>query len=364
MPTLSINEMSAPSSPWLSPWPAEELESIAVCPVCGSPERKVLYEGLIDNVFFVAPGLWTMQRCTQCQSAYLGTRPNAASIGKAYTAYFTHVAGPDSVQENAENIGTFRRLRRMLVNGYLNGRYGTRRLPASILGLWLLKCLPVSQRQEFDFQFRYLPKPLQGQRLLDVGCGNGDFLVGVQEAGWKVLGLEPDTNAAATARKRGIDVIDGLIDALADQSGCFDAITLSHVIEHVHEPRELLCSVHRLLKPGGTVYIETPNIQSNGAQVFGKNWRGIETPRHLVLFTPNSLSDLLTEFGFIGIKMERHPGVQKSMYTRSLRMAAGHPPYSSEPVKWGWLDRAKFTFSSRKIAHREFITLTAQKSDS
>lgn len=329
------------------------------CPVCGSAERTVLHEGLIDNVFFVAPGKWTLLRCTQCSSAYLDPRPSLASIGKAYGTYYTHVNC--TPRDNAIQLGVFRRLRRMMSNGYLNRCYGTQRQPASGLGQWVAMLLP-RQRQALDTEFRYLPKPAQGQRLLDIGCGNGSFLVSAREAGWQVSGVEPDPKAADAARQCGLDVTVGTVDLLAGESDCFDAITLSHVIEHVHEPKQLLQAVRRLLKPGGIVYIDTPNTQSHGAAIFKKNWRGLETPRHLVLFNPASLTDLLCATGFSDIKMERRTAVQQGMYLSSLRMAAGHSPYGAEPARLGWLALIRLRLSFTKTRHLEFITLTARKS--
>src|SRR5208337_943273 len=188
----------------------------------------------------------------------------------------------------------------------------------------------------------HLPKPRRGQRLLDIGCGNGDFLVNAQEAGWFVSGLEPDPEAAAVARQRGLHVTMGTVDVLANEWNSFDAITLSHVIEHVHEPNLLLQAVRRLLKPGGVAYIDTPNIDSRGAHYFGKNWRGLEPPRHLVLFNPASLIALLSALGFEGIKIKRRTDVLQSMYQQSFSLAmAGRRPPDREPPRLPWSARIR-----------------------
>lgn len=346
-------------SPWKSPWPVSELERVFICPVCESAAREVLHEGLIDNVFFVAHGLWKMHRCTACQSAYLDPRPTPASIGKAYSTYHTHAA--EVPREDAKQLGGFRRWRRMLANGYTNYRYGTAHQPARIIGVWVAFILR-QQRHALDIQYRYLPKPQKGQRLLDIGCGNGSFLDSARAAGWDVMGLEPDPKAANAARHSGLNVKVGTIDDLANVSNCFDAITLSHVIEHVHMPLEVMASVHRLLKPGGVIYIETPNIASYGAKLFGANWRGLEVPRHLVLFNPFSLQKMLAEKGFEHIKMIRRPAVLPGMFISSLLMLQGRSPYNTAPAEFPTAAMLKIKPRFTKTENLEFITLVAVKS--
>ena len=353
-----ITSSVALDQPWEKPWAANELEHIPACPVCGSTQREVLHDDLIDNVCFVAAGRWTLHRCIQCRSAYLDPRPNPASIGRAYGTYYTHDVG--TPREDINQLKGFRRWRRMLANGYTNHRYGTEHQPASVLGVWVARLLP-QQRQALDVQYRYLPKPQKGQTLLDIGCGNGGFLESAKHAGWDVLGLEPDPKAAEAARQRGLDVRVGTIEVLANESACFDVITLSHVIEHVHTPQDVLTAVHRLLKPGGLVYVDTPNIESRGAKLFGSNWRGLEIPRHLVLFNPDSLLKILAENGFDHISLKRRTAVIPGMYWSSMRIAEGKSPYESEFVRLPIMERLRIKSRRQKMKDLEFITLTAIK---
>jgi predicted SAM-dependent methyltransferase len=176
-----------------------------------------------------------------------------------------------------------------------------------------------------------------------------------------VSGLEPDPKAAEVARQRGVEVTVGTVDMLTSDANCFDVITLSHVIEHVHEPKQLLQAVHRLLKPGGMVYIDTPNIQSNGAALFKENWRGLETPRHLVLFNTTNLTGLLSAIGFADTKFERCTRVIQGMYLSSLRIEAGHSPYGTEPTKLSFMQRIRLLFTFTPTDQLEFVTLTARK---
>jgi 2-polyprenyl-3-methyl-5-hydroxy-6-metoxy-1,4-benzoquinol methylase len=346
--------------PWQIPWPADELEHVSECPVCESAARQLLHDNLVDNVFFVAAGRWQLYRCMQCRSAYLDPRPDAASIGKAYEIYYTHVANGRKDSDMARNS---KRLKARLSNGYANDRYGTARQPASPWGKWLARFLP-HQRQKLDAAFRYLPKPLPGQTLLDIGCGNGDFLANARDAGWKVAGIDPDPRAVATAAQRGFDVRVGSIESLEAMSDCFDAITISHVLEHVHCPREVVRAIARLLKPGGVLYIDTPNIDSNGATRWGANWRGFETPRHLVLFSLGALVGLLEASGFGNIAVKRRTVVRKFLYLSSLRMQRGGSPYDRKPAKLPTMMRIGLKYASVPAEHDEFLTLvTTRKSE-
>lgn len=122
--------------------------------------------------------------------------------------------------------------------------------------------------------------------------------------GWQVHGIDMDPKAVEMACSRGLHVECGGIELLSHEAQKYDVITMSHVIEHVYDPFELLCQLHRLLKPGGSLWIETPNLASLGHHYFESNWRGLEPPRHLVLFNSVSLVDTLKRAGFISIKQQ------------------------------------------------------------
>lgn len=344
--------------PWTQSWSLNDLESVAHCPVCGKIERKVLHTGLIDSVFRVAPGEWTLWSCTNCNSAYLDPRPTEASIDQAYETYYTH--NTTLKREESGQLGRFKLFRRVLVNGYLNDHYGTQYQPASRFGPVLAGLLPM-QREALDAQFRWLPKPERGQRLLDFGCGNGEFLLKAREAGWQVVGVDMDSNAVAKACELGLEVYQGSTEIFDAETASFDAITISHVIEHVHEPRELLFTAQRLLRPGGTLYLDTPNIQSLGAKIFGPNWRGIESPRHLVIFSIKGLQMLLHRCGFVNIQFRPRRAVTKGMFLSSLRLMQGFSPCSTKPrlLPFGISLRMSSPFLS--VSHLEFITLLARK---
>ncbi|MGI0134289.1 MAG: class I SAM-dependent methyltransferase, partial [Candidatus Micrarchaeaceae archaeon] len=137
----------------------------------------------------------------------------------------------------------------------------------------------------------YLPERLGG-RLLDVGCGSGDTIDEMQRRGWNCEGIDFDPETARIAQERGFSVYVGELHAQRYPGDTFDAIVMSHVIEHVPDPLGLFEECRRILKPGGRLIVLTPNGSSWGHQVFGANWLYLDPPRHLHIFTFSSIRKL------------------------------------------------------------------------
>ena len=337
-------------------WPADGLEPIPNCPVCGANTRKLLHEDLTDRVFFCAPGKWNMYRCESCASAYLDPRPTSETIGLAYQDYFTHDEATNLLPKSF--VG---KLRRRLANGYRNYRYGTRDYPANPLGILAAAVMP-NGRAIIDAGMRHLPKSKTGGRLLDLGCGNGAFLLRARSAGWDVIGVDFDSKAVEATRSQGLDVRLGGVEEVDLTDGQFDVITLAHVIEHVHHPMEVLQACYRLLKPGGFLWVETPNIASDGHRLFGATWRGLEPPRHLVLFTFESLHNALSATGFAEVEVQSYRPLCDSIFRASTAILKGIDPYSVSRQN-GLTDIVNKTerIAKRIPARREFITVKARK---
>ena len=340
-------------------WPIDDLEAAPHCPVCGSPDRALLYADLTDRVFGTAPGRWNLQRCGSCSSAYLDPRPTPQSIGRAYAGYYTHAVEDHPI---VRRKGRLRSVLHDWINGYQNARYGTQRTPASPAGRWLLPLLP-SLRAAADAECRHLPRPpASGGQLLDVGCGNGGFLTLAQQAGWTVRGVDFDADAVRTACSRGLDVQQGGIEVFDGQSDAFDVITMSHVIEHVFDPPHVAQRIYALLKPGGIFWVDTPNIESQGARHFGAHWRGLETPRHLVLFTPSSLHQLLRVCGFTSVRQHWRGMTVFNVYAESEAMrtqgtARGATSGGKPPMRHIRAELREMMQPGR----REFLTISARK---
>lgn len=277
-------------------WLSGEVERCASCPVCeSSASGGSLYCDLSDKQEGV-PGRWSGQICRVCGCFFLDCRPVREAIGKAYGTYYTH---SNALAAHAVDNGDSFMWK--LINGYMNKRYGSKRVPSSSLGEWLVPIV-VPLRLQVDYFYRHLPR--KSGRLLDVGCGNGRFLLRARDAGWDSYGLDLDPAACSSSRDAGFQVFQGAVEDYFPDV-LFDVITASHVIEHVYSPHSMIGRIYELLRPGGYVWIATPNIRSLGHAFYKSYWRGLEAPRHLVVFSASALVDLLSGAGFRDIEVKR-----------------------------------------------------------
>jgi SAM-dependent methyltransferase len=245
-----------------------DTEPRPACSLCGDT-GEIRYRGL-EDVLFGAPGQWSLRGCRtpDCGLLWLDPSPRPDEIGKAYARYYTHQAPADAAG-------------RLAVSHAYNL-------------LWRVTAIGRERERLHDM---CLDRVTPG-RLLDVGCGDGRRLTRLVERGWRAEGQEVDPAAAAQARARGVTVHVGTLEALALPSGRYDAVTLSHVIEHVPSPEATLVECRRLLRPGGRLVALTPNAAGLGHTRYRQAWRGLEPPRHLQIFTPSTLARVARRAGF------------------------------------------------------------------
>ncbi|MCA1824190.1 MAG: class I SAM-dependent methyltransferase [Mycobacteriales bacterium] len=136
-----------------------------------------------------------------------------------------------------------------------------------------------------------------GRRLIDVGCGDGAFLVAATRAGWQVAGTElaPDE-----ARHRGLRV-EADLPALAD-FGPVDVVTMWHSLEHLPNPAATLLAIAALAAPDALLVVAVPNAGGAAARAFGRHWLHLDPPRHLYHFTATALHRLLRRSGFVPVR--------------------------------------------------------------
>ena len=152
-----------------------------------------------------------------------------------------------------------------------------------------------------------LQKTAKGKRLLEIGCGTGDFLAFARENGFQVVGIEPSAEAVERAVANGLTVHATTLENFCGQSspgetGKFDAVVMLNVLEHVPDPVTTLQQCRRLLNPEGVVVIRVPNdfseIQEAAkAQIQSREW-WVAVPDHINYFNLQSLCALLKGVGF------------------------------------------------------------------
>jgi len=249
--------------------------------------------------------------------------PTPDDIGKAYANYYTHSSRADSHPPSALKL-----LYRQLRSDYLAARFGyPRSVPRHPLPLrltrWIIPMMPL-RRAEADAAVRHLPAEAAG-RLLDVGCGSGDWLESMSALGWDVSGVDFDASAVTVGRKRGLNVHRGSIEDQRFPENTFDAVTLHHVIEHVPEPVQTLQECARVLKHGGKLVVSTPNADSLSHRMYKQDWRGLEPPRHLHIFSFGSLHEVLARAGLHDVRILPQPSTSMLYESHLLRRGKKGP---------------------------------------
>jgi 2-polyprenyl-3-methyl-5-hydroxy-6-metoxy-1,4-benzoquinol methylase len=229
------------------------------CPSCHSDQLQPALEAVDQTV---SHETFSILQCGNCGLRFTQDVPDAGSIGRYYKSdnYISH---------SNTNKGLVNRLYHMVRRQTLSDKY---RLIASAA------------------------RTRQG-KLLDIGAGTGAFVGYMQERGWEVTGLEPDETArrvALTDHKVELVDMDQLFSLPPDS---FEAITLWHVLEHVHDLHPYIERLKALVKRNGRIFIAVPNYNCYDAGVYQSFWAAYDVPRHLYHFSPDAMESLLAEHG-------------------------------------------------------------------
>lgn len=196
----------------------------------------------------------------------------------------------------------------------VEGTYDVR--ACSRCGLWMTSPRPdrLELRSVYPEGYhRVVPEPPStfdaphGRRLLDVGCGVGNYLAIARAAGWTCSGIEISSEAAEVAQARGFDVVVGDAAELDLGEDAFHQIRCAHVIEHLPDPGRVLRKLARALTRDGEIVVLVPNRLSFTALAFGKYWYHLDVPRHLFHFRPRDLQRLAANSS-LTVASVRHTG--------------------------------------------------------
>lgn len=316
-------------------------ESVSRCLFCESDRHEPAIVGMEDYFFDQVEGSFDMVRCCDCGSLWQPERLKSEHIGEAYRQYYTHDDEPPAASGG---------LKGWIRQGYMNVRLGGSRNIADLVGSALYKRL-APNLQGTELHLRCAP-PAPAS-ILDYGCGSGAYLKSLQPYGFDLHGIDFDPVSVEKVRSAGIEcsLPDDVNTTRFGTS--FDFITLSHVIEHVYDPRQLLCDLHDWMKPGGSLFIEVPNAQAQGLDVFGKYWRGLESPRHLSLPSPDGLYGAIESAGLEVTDVFERSEVRDWLWQVSAKAV---PPEERERI-----EARCSAAADGDAASAEFITLIARK---
>jgi SAM-dependent methyltransferase len=235
------------------------LINYTVCPSCFSESLQPILHAVDHTVSHETFAIW---QCGHCSLRFTQDVPDAAAIGPYYRS-----------EEYISHSNTTR--------GLVNSLYH------------------LVRRQTLGNKRRLIQSATRGEqgRLLDIGAGTGAFVAYMQQEGWEVTGLEPDEVARERAlTDNKVRLQDGAaLFSLPAES--YDAITLWHVLEHVHDLHPYLERLKQLIKKGGRIFIAVPNYTSYDAGVYGAAWAAYDVPRHLYHFSPDAMEGLLARHG-------------------------------------------------------------------
>ncbi|UCH63255.1 MAG: class I SAM-dependent methyltransferase [Fidelibacterota bacterium] len=149
--------------------------------------------------------------------------------------------------------------------------------------------------------------PSEPGKLLEIGCGAGAFLNGMNQSGWEVLGIEPDERIRDAVRARyGLAVVSPE-EWFSQPESSYDVITLWHVLEHLHNLDDYLRKISTSLEDDGVLIVAVPNYYSYDAEYYQSRWAAYDVPRHLYHFTYKSLTELLKHHGLTVTAIRRLP---------------------------------------------------------
>jgi SAM-dependent methyltransferase len=199
-----------------------------------------------------------------------------------------------------------------------------------------------------------LPEAQPDGRVLDVGCGNGIWLLKQQALGWLVEGVEFSPLACQHARAAGLIVHQGSLEEARLPTASFDVVRIWHTLEHVPDPSSILSEIARILKPNGQVLIGVPNAGGWLARAWRTYWFDLDVPRHLWHFRAQDLRVLATQ---AGLRLDSLGYGRYGSYTLLrciqywLEDRYGYTPAGRAAFeqRWNWVRQARAAYGLRLV---------------
>ncbi|MBL8001980.1 MAG: class I SAM-dependent methyltransferase [Flavobacteriales bacterium] len=233
------------------------LESITSCAICGaSPLQPVLRAR--DHT--VSQETFTIAECPDCKAWFTNPRPDQNSIGSYYrsNSYISHTNASATFQD---------------------------------------KLYQVVRRRALEAKRKLISRYRPNGRLLDVGCGTGQFIGHMKAHGYLVTGVEPDTGARGQAiADQAAEVLPNLDQIPSAEQ--FHVVTMWHVLEHVPDLRRTLKKLYSVMADRGFLFIAVPDRESWDATHYGSDWAALDVPRHLNHLRRSDMNRLFQEHGF------------------------------------------------------------------
>lgn len=286
------------------------------CPNCGD---KNIFHVLDAKDYTVSGVQFQIWECKNCTQRFTQNIPDAEDIGRYYQSenYISH-----------SDTST----------GFVNSLYHKVRKRTLIQKKKLIE--------------KYTHK--SHGYFLDVGAGTGAFLNTMKRAGWNCTGIEPDSSARQKALELYQIHLKESRDFFLLSAQSFDAITLWHVLEHVHELHQYVEQLKNLLSPDGKLFIAVPNYTSKDAKIYQQYWAAYDVPRHLYHFSPESMKTLLKAHGLHIESIE--PMWYDSVYVSLL--SEKYKTGKSNPVKAflnGMISNSETVFQKSKCSSLIYI---------
>jgi 2-polyprenyl-3-methyl-5-hydroxy-6-metoxy-1,4-benzoquinol methylase len=236
---------------------------ITQCPIC---EGKTFTPYLSCIDYTVSHETFQLTKCETCRFIITSPRPDNGSLPKYYLSadYISHSNRSATLVDKVYQVSRSFSLR------------------------WKINLIKEHDSRETS-----------ARKILDFGCGTGEFLNRAKEKGFSISGVEPSDIARLQAAKLTDEKIEATINNV---KGEFSAITLWHVLEHVPELNELIEKLKTRLEKNGTIFIAVPNHESLDAKFYQDTWAGYDVPRHLWHFSRSTMTKLLTKHS---LKIER-----------------------------------------------------------